>query len=183
MTYKARENIFDKFFKHRGGLIQQFKKGDISKKEYIEAGFAYIHQEGLKPFKNVDSFEKAMYNYQFYNTMAKYFYLKSNEIKSYGKHPELLKEHLEKVDYYYRKKDQATLRAIELLDYYGVEAYYIQVQSSYLKKKLYEIQFEDYPDYILHSTSEWLLKRLQEENIFKEGVRRSLISNYVNEKY
>lgn len=183
MAYMTRENIFDKFFKHRSGLIQQFKKGDITKKEYIEAGFAYIHQEGLKPFKNVDSFEKAMYNYQYFNTMAKYYYLKSNDIKLSSKHPELHKEYLEKVDYYYRKKDQTTVKAIELLDYYDVEAYYIQVHSSYLKKKLYEIQFLDYPDYILHSTSEWLLSRLKEEGIFKEGVRRSLIASYVNEKY
>ena len=183
MAYETRENIFEKFFNHRGGLIQQFKKGDISKKEYIEAGFAYINQEGLKPFKNVDSFDKAMFNYQYYNNMAKYYYLKSNELKHYGKHPEHHKEYLEKVDYFYKKKDQSTLKAIELLDYYGVEAYYIQVQSSYLMKKLYEIQFEDYPDFILHSTSEWLLSRLKDEGIFKEGVRRSLIASYVNEKY
>ena len=183
MSYEARENIFDKFFNHRGGLIQQFKKGDISKKEYIVAGYAYIHQENLKPFKNIDSFQKAMYNYQYFNTMAKYYYLKSNEIKHYAKHPELHKEFLEKVDFYYRKKDQSTIKAIELLDYYGVEAYYIQVQSSYLKKKLYEVQFYDYPDYILHSTSEWLLKRLKEEGIFQDEVRKSLIANYVNEKY
>ncbi|GAB6087121.1 hypothetical protein JCM11672_23930 [Alkaliphilus crotonatoxidans] len=183
MKYEPRENIFQLFFKAKEGLIQQFKKGDISKKEYIEEGFLDIQRLNIKPFKRVDSFEKAIFNYQYYNTMAKYYYLKANEIKAYGKHMEKYKEFLGLVDDYYYKKDRATLRAIEVLEYWGVEAYYIQVSSKHLKHKLYEIIFHDHKEVILHSTSQWLLNRLQQEGIFKEGIKRSLIENYVNEKY
>lgn len=183
MRYEPRENIFEQFFKAREGLIQQFKKGDISKKEYIEEGFADIQRLKIKPFQRVDSFEKAIFNYQYYNTMAKYYYLQAKEIKNYGKHMEKSKEFTRLVDDYYYQKDKATLRAIEVLDYWGVEAYYIQVSSTFLKRKLYEIVFKDHEGVILHSTSLWLLKKLEEEGIFKEGVRKSLIENYVNEKY
>ncbi len=183
LKYIQRENIFKKFFNARESLIEQFKKGDISKKEYIEESYYDIQRLNITPFKNVDSFEKAIYNYQYYNTMAKFYYLQANQIKKYGKHMEKYKEYLKSVDDFYYKKDQSTIKAIEVLDYWGMEAYYIQVSSDYLKKRLYEIIFKDHEEVILHSTSEWLLERLKREGIFKEGVRRSLIANYVNEKY
>ncbi|SDK08813.1 DUF6648 family protein [Natronincola ferrireducens] len=183
MRYVQGENIFEKFFNQRQSLIQQFKKGDITKKEYIEESYGYIKQMNIKPFKRVDNFNKAVYNYQYYNMMAKYCYLKAKEIKRYEKHPELHKEYEDKVNYYYHKKDQTTLQTIELLDYYDVEAYYIKVTSSYLKENLFEIIFKNHDQVIFHSRSQWLLNKLKEEGVFKEGIRRSLIENYINQKY
>ncbi|AOY78094.1 DUF6648 family protein [Clostridium formicaceticum] len=183
MKYVEGENIFEKFFQQRQSLIQQFRKGDITKKEYIEEGYAYIKRMNIQPFKRVDNFNKAIYNYQYYNSMAKYCYLKAKEIKKYDKHPEMHKDYLDKVNYYYHKKDQSTLKAVELLDFYDVEAYYIKVTSTHLKENLFEVVFKDYEDIILHSRSQSLLNRLQEEGVFKEGIRTSLIENYINAKY
>ncbi|SET15770.1 hypothetical protein SAMN05660297_01532 [Natronincola peptidivorans] len=183
MKYIPGENIFDKFFQQRQSLIQQFKKGDITKKEYIEESYGYIQRMKIKPFKRVDNFNKAIFNYQYYNMMAKYCYLQGKEIKKYDKHPEMHKEYLDKVNYYYHKKDQSTLKAIELLDFFDVEAYYIKVTSTNLKESLFEIIFKDYEQVVLHSKSQWLLDRLKEEGVFKEGIRKSLIENYINEKY
>ncbi|KAB3531622.1 hypothetical protein F8154_12570 [Alkaliphilus pronyensis] len=183
MRYIPGENIFDKFFNERESLIEQFKKGDITKKEYIEEGYYIIKHMDIKPFKIVDNFQKAIFNYQYYNTMAKYFYLKANEIKKHGKHIEKSKELLKKVDNYYHKKDKATLRAVEIKDFLAVEVYHIQVKSNYLKRRLFEIIFKDHPEVILHSTSEWLLNRFKEEGIFNDKLKKSLISNYVNQKY
>lgn len=183
MKYTAGENIFDKFYQQRQSLIHQFKKGDITKKEYIEESYAYIQQMQIRPFKRVDNFDKSIYNYQYYNMMAKYSYLKAKELKKHDKHPEIYREYLEKVNYYYHKKDLSTLKAIEILDFYGVEAYYIKVNSSNLKDSLFEIVFKNYEQVILHSKSQWLLERLKEEGVFKEGIRKSLIENYINQKY
>lgn len=137
MKYILGENIFEKFFKQRKSLIQQFKKGDMTKKEYIEESYDYIRHMNITPFKRVDNFNKAIYNYQYYNMMAKYCFLRAREIKRYEKHPEIYKKYIDKVNYYYYKKDQTTLKAIELLDYFDVEAYYIKVTSDYLKNKLF----------------------------------------------
>lgn len=183
MKYEPRTNIFEQFFKARESLIQQFKKGDITKREYIEEGYRDILRLEIKPFQRVDNFQKAIFNYQYYNTMAKYYYLQGNLIKEYGKHMEKYTEYMERVDHFYYKKDRSTLRAVELLDFLGTEAYYIQVSSKHLKRKLFEIIFYDYEGVILHSTSEWLQQRLEREGVFQPGVRKSLIENYVNEKY
>lgn len=183
MRYIVGENIFEKFFKQRESLIQQFKKGDMTKKEYIEESYSYIQVMNITPFKRVDNFNKAIYNYQYYNMMAKYCFLKAREIKRYDKHPEIHEKYMDRVNYYYHKKDQTTLRAVEILDYFDVEAYYIKVTSDYLKDRLFEIIFKDYKDIILHSKSQWLQNRLEEEGVFKEGIRKSLIENYINEKY
>lgn len=183
MKYVIGENKFDKFFKQRESLILQFKKGDMTKKEYIEESYNYIKYMDITPFKIVDNFNKAIYNYQYYNMMAKYSYLKAREVRRYNEHAEFYREYIEKANYYYYKKDKNTLKAIQILDFYDVEAYYVKVTSDYLKDKLFEIIFTDYEDIILHSKSEWLLKRLKEEGVFKEGIRKSLIENYINEKY
>ena len=85
-------------------------------------------------------------------------------------------------DYYYNKKDQATLKVIELLNYKGISAYPIYVKSKALKNKLFEIVIDDY-NMILHSTNEIILKRLREEHIFCEEIRKSVIDNYINQRY
>ena len=183
LKYIHGENIFEKFSDQREALIEQFKKGDISKKEFIEQNYSYIKRMDLKPFNNVDSFDKAIFNYQYYNMMAKYCYLQSKEMRRNTKHVDLTKDLMGKVNYNYRKKDDSTLKAIELLNYSNVEAYYIKVSSENLKEQLFEVVFKDYPQIILHSRNQWLVNRLRDEMVFKEGVRRSLIDNYINEKY
>ncbi|MCC5909953.1 MAG: hypothetical protein JJT76_05900 [Clostridiaceae bacterium] len=183
MKYIQGENIFEKFFNQRESLIQQFKKGDITKKEYIEESYYYIKRMNIKPFRQVDNFNKAIFNYQYYNMMAKYCYLKAKEIRKYDKHPEIHKEYLDKVNNYYHKKDKTTLKAVELLDFYDVEVYYIKVTSSHLKDNLFEIIFKNHKDVILHSQSQWLLERFKDEGVFIDGVRKSLIENYINQRY
>lgn len=183
LKYIPNENIFNKFSAHREALIEQFKKGDLSKKEFIEESYGYISRMKLKAYKNVDSFEKAIFNYQYFNMMAKYSYLQSKEMKQNDKHEEIVRDLINKVNYFYRKKDHNTLKAIELLNFINVEAYYIKVSSPNLKENLFEVIFNDYPQIILHSRNPGLVIRLREERVFKEGVRKSLIDNYINEKY
>lgn len=183
LRYIHGENLFEKFSNHREALIEQFKKGDISKKEFIEQNYSFIQRMNIKPFKNVDNFDKAIFNYQYYNMMAKYCFLQAKQMRKNDKHTDLTNDLMDKVNYNYRKKDDSTLKAIELLNYTNVEAYYIKVSSENLKKQLFEVTFKDYPKIILHSRNQWLVNRLRDEMVFKEGVRRSLIDNYINEKY
>ena len=95
---------------------------------------------------------------------------------------ELKQDYLEKSNYYYSKKDRATLTALRMLDYKDVEAYFVKVKSKFLKGKLFEIVIEE-EDVILHSTSSLILKCLREEGVFHEESRKSLIDDYVNHRY
>ena len=51
--------------------IDQYLKGDMTKSEYLAQNFQAVLNLKDKPFKNVDSVDKGLFNYQFYNAMAK----------------------------------------------------------------------------------------------------------------
>ncbi|SHH65845.1 hypothetical protein SAMN02745135_01561 [Caloranaerobacter azorensis DSM 13643] len=183
MAYYKRESLFDKFFNHRDALIIQYINGDITKREFLKLNFEYIQKMNVKPFSRIDSFEKGMYNYQYYNMLAKYYYMTAMDIKKKNKHFDYYRACIDEANYYYNLKDRATLKLLRFLKFKNVEAYFIKVQSRFLKDKLYEIDLKDYENAILHSKSPWLLKILKDEGVFFEGVRKSLIDSYINEKY
>jgi DNA-binding protein Fis len=109
--------------------------------------------------------------------------MKSKDRRLIEKHPHVARKYGRKAGYYYNQKDWSTLKLLEHLDFQNVEAYFIKVNSKALKDKLYEIVLKDFESVILHSKSEYMLKRLREEGVFVEGVRRSLIDSYINQKY
>lgn len=160
-------NKLQKYFAYRQSLIEQYIKGDMSKNEYLQENLNAVLSLDIKPFKNVDTVDKALFNYQYYNAMAK-------DEKAQGFN--------EKADYFYYKKDKATYKVLELIDYVGVEAYFIRVNSKYLKGKLFEIVLLDY-NMILHSLNEGIINKLRNENIFDENIHKSLIDGYINQKY
>jgi len=183
MPVQIRKTTFDQFFEEREALIYKFTKGDISKKEFIEEHYFFIMRLNLKPFQIIDSFEKGIYNYQYYNAIAKYNKLRSNDKKLSEKHPELVKEILDKVKASYRSKDYSLTKLIRFLDYRNMEAYFIKAKSDYLSGKLFEIVLYDYDGVILHSINRGLLEELKRENVFIDVRRKSKIDEYVNKKY
>ncbi len=183
MEYIKRESIFDKFFNHRDSLIMQYKNGDITKREYISLNVDFIHQMNIKPFTKIDSFEKGMYNYQYYNMLAKYYYMEAQNMNKYEEHRKYVKSFLDEGYFYYKQKDKSTLKLLKYLKFKDMEAYYIKVKSESLQGKLYEINLKNYEKAILHSKSFRLRDILKEEGIFIEGLKKSLIDDYVNVKY
>ncbi len=184
MAYRVQDNVFDKFFENRNALIYQFRKGDITKKEFIEEHYFFIRQLNLKPFRyRIDSFEKGIYNYQYYNMLAKYTKIRARDFRLRKKHPQLAIKFRRDANYYYKQKDRSTLKLLEHLEFMNVEAYFVKVKSSLLKDRLYEIVLKDYEGIILHSISSYLLKRLREEGVFIEKMKKSVIDKYINQKY
>ncbi len=176
-------SVFEEFFKHRDWLIIQYKNGDMSKKEFLEANFSSVQEMNVDPFERVNSYEKGMYNYQYYNVLAKYYNMLSTEFKDDVKLEKKYNEYKEKTNFYYGKKDQATLQLLKCLRFKDIEGYFIKAESKFLNNKLYEIVLKNYEFAILHSKSRWLLRVLREERVFVEAKRISLIDGYINEKY
>jgi hypothetical protein len=184
----VRFNKFDQFMFNIQTLIEQYNKGDLSKSEFIEFNYSNILALGIEPFKKLDHVKKGIFNYKYYNVLAKYYQKKAHDLP---------KEHAAREDYfelsenYYRKKDYATSKLLEIIDYKGVDAYYIRVKSPHLKRKLIEIVIKEHEDLIcygfdeviLHTTDERILNALIRENVFSEKSRDSIIDNYVNKKY
>lgn len=175
--------MFEKFFKHRDSLIENYKDGYISKREFLEANFSSIQKSGIQPFKIVDSYEKGMYNYQYYNVLAKYYNTLSKEIEDGDDFFEKYNDYTDKANFYYGEKDKSTLQLLKCLKFKGVEGYFVKAESKFLNNKLYEIVLKNYEYSILHSKNTGILRVLREENVFIETKKKSLIDGYINEKY
>lgn len=171
-------NAFSKYFKNHRNLVQQFAKGDLTKREYIKRNTDLVFSLRQDAFERIDTVEKALFNYQYYNVVAKEAKMLSDGYDDY----ELRKEQQDDVNYYYMLKDEATLAVLKMLDYEGVEAYFINVRSKFLKGKLFEILIDEY-GMILHSSNKNILGKLRENGVFTEGIKVSLIDSYINQKY
>ncbi|NLL05694.1 MAG: hypothetical protein GX270_07895 [Clostridiaceae bacterium] len=173
-------NKFEQFLQNRNSLIEQYSKGDLSKDEFIEANYRCINSLDIKPFRRIDNVKKALYNYQYYNVLAKYYQKRAHDLNKKNSSRE---DFLEQSNYYYSKKDTVTLKLLDLIDFIGVEAYFVKVKSPTLKKRLFEIVLSEYDNIILHSVNECILNRLREEKVFIDEVRKSLVDSYINQKY
>ena len=178
-----RKSVFERFFDNRSSLILQFGNGDLSKREFLEQNFDLVRKSNLKPFLRVDTYEKGMFNYQYYNVLAKYYTMLAKEIKNTRKHQKYYSYYLNKGNNYYHEKDRAALSLLKFLEFKGIEAYFVKMESKSLRDKLYEIVLLDYKEAIFHSKSLWLLEILREEKVFIEEKKVSLIDEYINETY
>lgn len=172
-------NGIEKYFRYRQSLIDQFVKGDMTKREYLQANYEAVVYNDIKPFKNIDTVLKGLFNYQYYNARAKEK-KQASTIKDLGYDEK--KEYLDSCNYFYSRKDRATMKILQMIDYKGVEAYFVKVRSKELRGRLFEIILNDY-NMILHSTNEQILNSLKEEGVFSEGSRKSLIDGYINQRY
>ena len=172
-------NKIQKYFLYRQGLIDQYLKGDMTKREYLKMNYNAVVHNDIGPFKYMDTIEKSLYNYQYYNALAKEMKFEITR----GGDIDRRRDYESQADYFYSKKDRATLKVLEMLDYRGVEAYFIKVKSKALKGRLFEIVCENCYGMVLHSTNTLILNRLREEGAFSEGTRVSVIDEYVNARY
>lgn len=164
-------------------MITKYSNGDMSKREFLQSNFDYFQSVSAKPFIKVDTYEKGMYNYQYFNGMAKYYKMLAKEVKNSKKHSKYYNHYLNLGKKYYDNKDESTLDILKLTDFKNVECYFIVCESKNLEDSLYEIVLKDKKEAIFHSRSEELLKICKEKGIFFPEKRESLISEYINERY
>ncbi len=172
-------NALQKYFVYRQSLINQYVKGDMTKEEYLDSNLEAVLSLRDKPYKYVDSVEKGLFNYQYYNAMAKACKMDAK----YSRNSDNKILYDDRINYFYASKDNATMKILKLIDYKNVEAYFIKVRSKYLRGRLFEIILRDYENMILHSQNEAILNSLREAGVFNEGSKKSLIDYYINSKY
>ena len=170
-------NALQKYFNYRQALIDQYIKGDMTKREYLQRNLDAVLSLGIKPFKHIDNIDKGLFNYQYYNALAKDASMAARSVDS-----ENALIYNEKCSYYYSKKDKATMKILELAEFKDVEAYIIRVRSKELKNKLFEIILEN-KNMVLHSMNPAILNKVKEEGVFTEGTRKSVIDGYINHRY
>lgn len=176
------EKELQAFYEHRKLLIEKLERGELTKRSYLELCHDYFTVNEIHPFVPVPhTFYEGLLNYQYHNTMAKYYQMLADE--SYTASSKTLRGLDRKIDEHYRQKDKATLFMLEVVNYENVEAYYLTLRSSRLTGKLIEIVFKDRAYTILHSMDVRILRKLSDHNCFQSEERTSAIDHYVNTKY
>lgn len=184
MKYNTEQDSkIEKFYQNRDSLIMRLMNGEITKREYILLSHSFIIGSKSAPYETIDCVEKGMYNYQYYNTMAKYYKTLALDERGKEKHNNFHKTYLKECNYYYDEKDKITFRLLRHMNYENIEAYFIEMKSEKLKNVLYEVVLNDYKFAVLHSKSIWILNALKKQNVFSENIRKSVIDYYVNDLY
>ena len=168
------------FFKRRNELIKELSIRKIDKLSFLEKNYELIQNLNMKPLLNISSLEEGMYNYQYYNILAKFFKQKSILYSNNKKKQKKYNENLMKSNNYYAEKDKYLLKMIDFLDEKTTESYFIDMNSKRLNNSLFEIVVKDIDFAIFHSMNIEILQKLKEKNIFIDEIRISKINDYVN---
>lgn len=183
MKLARKKGLFEDFFEHRSFLIMQYSCGDLTKREFLQKNFDYFILKNAKPYIKIDSYEKGMYNYQYYNVMAKYYRALAMEVRGTKKHQRYYNYYLNLCNKYYYEKDRSMLAILKFQEFQNMEAYYIRCESKALRNILYEIVLKDKKEAVFHSKAQWILNILKEERVFSNGMKTSVIDTYINERY
>lgn len=176
-------NYFEIFVNNRAMLIEMLDEGKLDKREFLIQNVELMKRFSMSPYSSISSFEEGIFNYQYYNVLAKFHAMQLSELSGGKRALRRERELQNKIGNYYREKDRATLMLLEWMKYEGVEAYYIVMNSKSLDGVLYEIYFSQFEMAILHSKSSEIKKRLEEHRAFSEEKRISKISEYINSTY
>lgn len=167
------------FIRLRSEYIDLLDQKKISKIEFNERNNKLFTELNLRPFSKLDTFEKALFNYNFYNTKAKLALFNANRHREQNRDKKYKKEMNLKLNCY-DEKDKATLAMIKLEDPTKIEAYHINLHSKNLGSSIFEVNFIDRDKVILHSKNEDIKQLLLDIGAFDQEIRSSLIDSYVN---
>lgn len=160
-------------------LIDRLDSGELDKENFILENYKMIAAYDRVGF-NVLSVDEGIMKYHYFNTLAKKKMLEADalEYKDPRRSNQLKNEGFD----YYIKKDRITLNMLALVDYQGVDAYYIHMNSKSLEGSIYEIDFLEFDRVILHSKDRKILHKLKTAGCFQGVYRDSRIKGYVNTK-
>ncbi len=176
-------NYFEIFANNRAMLIDMLEEEKLDKREFLIQNVELMKRFSMSPYTTISRFEEGIFNYQYYNVLAKYYAMQRSELPPGKKGNRRERELMNKISNYYREKDRATMMLLEWVNYEGIEAYYIEMNSKSLDGVLYEIYFSRFEKAILHSKSSEIKKRLEEHQAFSMEKRSSRISDYINSTY
>jgi len=176
------QNIkLNEFIQYRNELIEKLEKKQISKSEFIKKNYEYVSQFKISPYADIKSVSNGVMAYQYFNSNAKYLLSKAFdiELKNPKKAYEIKEEGFENYDY----KNNIIKKVLEIVEYKNVEAFFVKMNSKALEGELFEIVLKDYEKVIFHTKDRLILNRLKKNGCFLEGIKNSLIDEYINKKY
>ena len=171
---------FETFRKESIDLLEESK---VDKETFLSKNLSFLEKLNLKPFTTINTVNEALYNYHYYNLLAKKSNLDAQKVIHNVRKKKIYIKYINQRENYYHLKDMATLRLIEILKYENIESYYIILKSNRLKGEIFEIYVKNMYQAILHSKSKLNWEKLKEHEVFVDEERQSLIDSYVNKTY
>ena len=126
---------FEMYFSYRRNIIALYGNKKIKKKLYLFKILDAIFMISIEPIKKVDTFEKALFNYQYYKAMAE----DAENDKLNHKDEEHILVCKKQEDYYISQREIALEYVLDFINYSGVKAYFVKIRRKELKNKLFEI--------------------------------------------
>lgn len=176
--YNSEEKKLEEFIDLRTKYIEMLDNKLITKSEFNHKNNEIFYKINLRPFTVLDSFNKALYNYNYYNSKAKLFLEEEKRLNNQNKKRAKIAQNNKNNCYYH--KDLSIIAMLNIEDSDNIEAYYINMHSKSLNQQIFEIYFKDKEKIILHTKNEKIKNILIEKNIFLFEVRVSLIETYIN---
>lgn len=173
----------EKFDNWRKEAIDLLTEGSIDKNEFLDLNYEYIRKLDLKPYSQIDNILEGIYNYQYYNILAKRSNNQANQYLHNPKKKRIYARYINDRENYYCLKDCTTRSIIKIVGYKNIQSYYIKLLSKRLTGKIFEIVLLDYDKMILHSKDESILQELKDHQVFDETIQLSKINEYVNRSY
>lgn len=176
------EKKLEKFINLRNQYIDLLVEKKITKLEFNMLNNEIYYKINLRPFVVLDSFNKALFNYNYFNSKAKIYLEDSKKYKNSKNVRDQKRYKLaenNKINCYHHK-DKSIIAMINLEKPEKIIAYNIKLHSKNLSNEIFEIYFMNKEKIILHTKNSEIKKLLISLNIFEEKERESLISSYIN---
>lgn len=180
MNMNIPKTQLDIFFEKRNELIKDLSLGKIDKILFLEKNYNLIKDLNMKPLLNISSIKEGMYNYQYYNILAKYFRQKASLYSNNKKFKKKYTENMNKSNNYYIEKDKQLFEIIKLSKSSDLESYFVKMHSKKLNNNLFEIVLKNTDFAIFHSINVKILNLLKERCVFLNEIKESKIDKYVN---
>lgn len=169
MTREFLEN----FDKKRLEIIKKLERKEISKIEFLNQNLSlFTGKDYIEPdlISNID--EGAFY-YQYFNTMAKCSKMKSSNKSQQDRISEE----------FYEIKENILEKILKILDSSDYISYYVEAKSKKLKNNLVEIKLKIKEKIIFHTLRAKTRNYLKYTGNLEQKPRKSLIDNYINNRY
>lgn len=168
------------FLEKRNELIKKLSSREIDKISFLEQNYNLIKNLNMKPLLDISTIEEGMYNYQYYNILAKYYRQRATSCSSNKKKQKKYNENMNKSKNYYMQKDKQLLKMLKLVNSSQIESYFVKMHSKKLNNNLFEIVLKNIDFAIFHSMNIEILNLLKEKNVFLDIIKESKIDEYVN---
>lgn len=163
------------FERERLALIHALEEGRIDKSLYLKKTMELFKGRNYSEPDRIDSLLEGLFYYNYFNTRAKNYMMRAREEDN--------KSYAGMANEYYEMKEEVFYKLLPFIEEEVFEAYFVELNSVKLKKRLVEVVLPDKDKVVFHSLSPRTIRYLKLRGYLSEEIRKSKIEAYINAKY